>query len=221
MATYLGLDGCRRGWVAAWIDDNRRQGFLFAPAIEPLLKFPHKRARIDIPIGLPKIGPRGCDSDARKKFGPSVFLGARRSLLTFETAEQANRYYKARRQPGISLQLWGIKRKIKEVDDFMTPRRQRKIRETHPELIFHERNNRKSLDGKKSPEGQAQRIRILKRFGFTRIEALLEQRSGTGIGRDDLIDACACAIAARDVKAKRKFGNGKLDARGLRMEIYY
>jgi hypothetical protein len=45
------------------------------------------------------------------------------------------------------------------------------------------------------------------------------QRHGTGIGRDDLIDACACAVAARDSVAC--LGGGERDARGLRMEIHY
>jgi hypothetical protein len=44
-----------------------------------------------------------------------------------------------------------------------------------------------------------QRIEILKRMGFKNIEAMLGRRWGTGIGRDDLIDAYACAIAARKV----------------------
>ena len=47
----------------------------------------------------------------------------------------------------------------------------------------------------------------------------LTQRYGTGIGRDDLIDACACAVAARDSNAR--LGGNEVDSRGLRMEINY
>ena len=101
----------------------------------------------------------------------------------------------------------------------MTPSLQRKVCETHPELIFRDRNNGTPLESKKSPKGRAQRIKLLKKLGFTTIEAMLDQRSGTGIGRDDLIDACACAIAARD--AKRTIGGAARDARGLLMQMHY
>jgi hypothetical protein len=43
--------------------------------------------------------------------------------------------------------------------------------------------------------------------GFARLPTWLAQRYGTGIGRDDLIDACACAVAARD--SKRRLGATK------------
>jgi hypothetical protein len=47
----------------------------------------------------------------------------------------------------------------------------------------------------------------------------LTQRHGTGIGRHDLIDACACAVAARD--SMERVGGEDVDTRGLRMEINY
>jgi len=47
----------------------------------------------------------------------------------------------------------------------------------------------------------------------------LTQRYRTGIGRDDLIDACACAVAARD--STSRLGGDEVDIRGLRMEINY
>ncbi|MGY4487475.1 hypothetical protein ACVWWR_006666 [Bradyrhizobium sp. LM3.2] len=46
----------------------------------------------------------------------------------------------------------------------------------------------------------------------------MTQRHGTGIGRDDLIDACACTVAARD--STQRVG-GEEDPHGLRMEINY
>jgi hypothetical protein len=42
---------------------------------------------------------------------------------------------------------------------------------------------------------------------------------GTGIGRDDLIDACACAVAARDSDAR--LGGDEVDGGKLRMETNY
>lgn len=219
MARYLGFDGFRGGWVAAWIEDDGSQGFDYSPTINRLLKLPHKRAMIDIPIGLPDVGVRKCDKDARERLGPSVFLGVRRSLLEFKDYPQANKVYWVRGEPGISQQLWHIRDKIGEIDRLMTADPTRALYETHPELIFWSRNGREALPYKKSEAGRQIRVEILRDLGFTRVEQFLAWRFGTGIGRDDLIDACACAIAARD--AKCVLGGDLLDPRGLRMEMHY
>jgi predicted RNase H-like nuclease len=219
--TYLGLDGFRFGWVEAWIDDNGDHGFDYSPGLTRLLAMPHARAMIDMPIGLKIEGYRICDLRARELVGAAVFLGARRGLWAFPDMAAANRHYwehegKGR---GVSAQLWNIRHKIREVDDVMTPARQARIGEAHPELIFWNLAGRIRLDRKTSAHGRAQRVALLKERGFTKLSKWLTQRHGTGIGCDDLIDACACAIAARD--STQRVGDGEIDPRGLRMEINY
>jgi len=207
--------------VCAWIDDTGSHGFDYSPSLTRLLKLPHARAMIDIPIGLPPTGNRVCDEQAARILGPSVFVGVRRSLLNFEKYEQANEYYKERNEPSVSRQLWSIREKIREVDGHISvsPARQEILSETHPELIFWSHHSNTRLARKKSSTGRSQRVEILKRLGFKKIDHWLDLRYGTGIGRDDLIDACACAIAARD--AKRCLGSNQPDGRGLRMEMHY
>ncbi|MFZ3307754.1 MAG: DUF429 domain-containing protein [Xanthobacteraceae bacterium] len=221
MACYLGFDGFRSGWVVAWIDDHGRHGFDYSGCLTRLLSISHKVAMIDIPIGLPDTGYRNCDLQAREWLGSSVFVGARRNLLAFKSPDEANNYYWKHEGKGfgISRQLWCLRSKIKEVDDLMLPARQDQLRETHPELIFWSRNRKRKLEGKKTAAGRQQRVEMLKNLGFAAIDSWLMLRSHTGIGRDDLIDACACAIAARD--AKLVIGGGKADSRGLRMEMHY
>jgi predicted RNase H-like nuclease len=150
-----------------------------------------------------------------------VFLGARRDLWTFPDMASANRHYwehegKGR---GVSAQLWNIRDKIRDVDEFMTPPRQAVIGEAHPELIFWNLAGEVRLAKKTSAEGREQRIALLAQRGFTRLPKWLTQRQGTGIGRDDLIDACACAVAARD--STQSVGGDEIDSKGLRMEINY
>src|SRR3954451_11558069 len=218
---YLGLDGFRFGWVAAWIDASGDHGFDYSPGLTRLLAIPHARAMIDMPIGLKPRGYRICDLRARELVGPAVFLGARRDLWTFADVAAANRHYwecegKGR---GVSAQLWNIRDKIRDADEIMTPTRQTTIGEAHPELIFWNLAGRARLAKKTSAEGREQRIALLQQRGFARLPTWLYQRYGTGIGRDDLIDACACAIAARD--STQRFGGEETDPRGLRMEINY
>jgi predicted RNase H-like nuclease len=221
MAQYLGLDGFRGGWVAAWIDDTGNHGFDYSSSLSRLLSIPHKRAMIDMPIGLKMSGHRKCDVSAREMVGASVFLGARRNLWEFPNQASANQHYCRHEGAGmgISCQLWSIRAKIKEVDDFITPVRQATIGETHPELIFQKLGNHLRLERKKSEAGRNQRIKLLTDWGIVKTSKWLTQRFGTGIGCDDLIDACACAVAARDSSAR--LGGDEVDPRGLRMEINY
>jgi predicted RNase H-like nuclease len=133
----------------------------------------------------------------------------------------ANRHYWQHegRGKGVSCQLWNIRDKIREVDEAMTPERQATIGEAHPELIFWNLAGQRRLDRKTSARGREQRIEILTKQGFARLPTWLTQRHGTGIGRDDLIDACACAVAARD--SRQRLDGEDPDPRGLRMEINY
>ncbi|WGD49065.1 DUF429 domain-containing protein [Bradyrhizobium sp. CB1650] len=221
MPTYLGLDGFRFGWVAAWIDENRDHGFDYAPGLTRLLAMPHARAMIDMPIGLKTAGYRICDLRARALVGAAVFLGARRNLWAFPDMASANRHYWQHegRGRGVSAQLWNIRDKIREIDDIMTPARQATVGEAHPELIFWNLAGRIRLDRKTSARGREQRLALLERRGFTKLSKWLTLRHGTGIGCDDLMDACACAVAARD--STERVDGGEIDPRGLRMEINY
>jgi predicted RNase H-like nuclease len=138
----------------------------------------------------------------------------------FESYKNANDRYWSSDDKGISKQLWGIRDKLKEVNEVMTPERQSRLMETHPELVFWRLNGRKYLENKKTDAGRTQRIELLERHGFNKIGKWLGLRYGTGIRRDDLIDACACALAARN--SKERFPNGDPQkARGIRMEIWY
>ncbi|WP_407183660.1 DUF429 domain-containing protein [Bradyrhizobium centrosematis] len=218
---YLGLDGFRFGWVAAWIDERGDHGFDYSPGLMRLLAMPHARAMIDMPIGLTPSGYRGCDLRARELIGPAVFLGARRDLWTFADMAAANRHYWAHegKGRGVSAQLWNIRDKIRDVDEIMNPARQATIGEAHPELVFWNLAGRVRLANKTTEQGRQQRITLLAQRGFTRLPKWLTWRHGTGIGRDDLIDACACAVAARD--STQRIGGDEFDPRGLRMEINY
>src|SRR5260370_23689550 len=78
---YLGLDGFRGGWVAAWIDDRGNHGFDYSSDLSGLLSMPHRRAMIDMPIGLKMSRHRECDIRPRELVGASFFPGALPNLL--------------------------------------------------------------------------------------------------------------------------------------------
>ena len=221
----VGLDGCRSGWVAAWIGANGRRGFEIISGVAGIGG--GELAMIDIPIGLPESGYRAVDHAARTILGEArsrVFLGARRPLLAMlDDYPRANAWAKADGK-GLSRQLFGILPKIAQVDGPITPARQDSLRECHPELVFQRLNGGAPLPPKKTPEGFRMRRDLVAHCGFADIERWLDRLRGTGAQVDDLLDACACALAASETlrTGGRKVACAEeADARGLRMEMWY
>ena len=221
----LGLDGFRYGWVAVLLNSNQ-QDIAFPCDIADALAVRFDRAAIDIPIGMNDDGQRPCDQLARERLRPHasrVFTGARRWLWEeFNDPDKANDEARRRGQTRVSRQLWHLGHKIRQVDAFARNNRSLDIREAHPELVFLRLNDGRSLPSKKSEEGISERRKLLRRNGFRDIDRwLTARRIGTGAKRDDVLDACAAAIAARDLAGSLPEGKPPLDAHGLPMQIWF
>jgi len=221
----LGLDGFRKGWVAVLLDGEHR-GVTFHRDVADALSFPFDRAAIDIPIGMTGDGERACDLLARQMLRPHVsrvFTGARRWLWQeFSDPDKANREALRRGETRVSRQLWHLGPKIMEVDAFLRANRRYDVREAHPELVFLRLNRGRPLPSKKSDPGIAIRCKLVRREGIREIDRwLVEARSGTGARPDDVLDACAVAIAARDVAGSVPEGMPAMDAEGLPMQIWF
>lgn len=221
-----GVDGCKAGWVMVRRDG---EGRFDPPAVAPALAAlpPTDFVVIDIPIGLPDSGRRMCDRAARALLGPrrnSVFTGVRRPLLSFNDYPAANAWGK-RDGAGLTKQMWHILPKIRDADHWITPDRQARIREGHPELTFTAAGGQPMSHYKKSPEGEAERIAALDDFidpGI--VYGWLATARGTGAARDDLVDAAGlCWTAARVALGLHRTVPEvtETDARGLMMEMVY
>ena len=220
----LGLDGYSRGWVAVQIDGARRELRVLG-CISELLTMSFDRAGIDMPIGLPERGLRDCDLEARMMLRPHasrVFTGARRGLWDHASHAAANQALKRRGEAGVSIQLWNLGPKIREIDELVTPRLQLRIREVHPELVFLRLNFGRPLPSKKTEEGIAERMKLLKRERFTELKQWIAHKP-PGAKADDILDACAVAIAARDFTSGHVLprNGAQKDERGLKMQIWY
>lgn len=231
----IGLDGCKNGWVAVCISGNSTHIRFFLKEsrsspdpISQLLTLNFDRAAIDMPIGLPDFGRRRCDERAGERLrehGSRVFLGAQRALFAHNSQASANRELWERGEKGVSCQLWGLREKLREVDKFVLRYRDTiDLREAHPELVFRRLSHNEPLDSKKSPKGIKKRVEILRREGFGDIDLWLDKtRLGTGAKKDDVLDACAAAIAARDFDKGYvvPIGEPQHDSKGLPMQIWY
>ncbi|MGJ5032588.1 DUF429 domain-containing protein [Bradyrhizobium sp. HKCCYLRH3059] len=220
----IGLDGFSRGWVAVSIAGDRRD-IAFPADVSTALSAPFTRAAIDIPIGMTDGGNRTCDKLARDKLAPHrsrVFTGARRWLWeNYKDPDEANIEASRRGQTRASRQLWHLGRKIMEVDAFVRAHRDRDIREAHPELVFL-RLHGAALPSKKTEHGARLRRDLLVSAGFAAIgDWMTRARIGTGAKPDDVLDACAVALAARDCAGCVPEEAAPRDAHGVPMQIWF
>lgn len=224
--SVAGIDGCRAGWVAVRRD---AAGCFDAPLVVAALDDlpPTDMTVIDIPIGLPDSGRRACDLEARAMLGKrrsSVFTGVRRPLLKIGSYEEANAWGK-RDGEGLTRQMWNILPKIREVDSWITPARNRTFREGHPELSFTAAAGQPMTHYKKKPQGEAERLDALAGFiDRATILQWLDRARGSDAARDDIVDALAlCRSAARVVLGchGQVPADPPKDASGLPMEMVF
>jgi predicted RNase H-like nuclease len=231
---FIGVDGCRRGWVAAITDGRSSWEIDVFESIRSLWA-QHKNASlilVDIPIGLPFLNRRQCDVEARRLLGPkrssSIFSAPSRAAAyaaNFGAAISANRQILG---GALSLQTWGICKKICDVDGLLTNnRRARKIiRESHPEICFWALAGGRSMaHPKKTNEGIAERLDLVQ--GINRqchkvYEEALAKYKRKDVARDDILDAIVLALTAGiQGDLSRIPTEGEKDEKGLVMEIVY
>jgi len=230
VALVAGIDGCRGGWLAvSWHGPGTPITYTIAPLWRDLELMDHALIAVDMPIGLAELGPRACDIEARRHLlrgrKSSVFPPPRRYMLDCASWAEANALGRTREGKGLSKQTWNITGKIKELDQALQPRDQDRVREVHPELVFHRLAGGPALPAKKRSAGRAARLALLERAGIAGLRDLLAGLRRAEAQADDLIDAAACALAARDILAdtRRRVpeSDSPRDTRGLKMEIWF
>jgi predicted RNase H-like nuclease len=123
---------------------------------------------------------------------------------------------------GLSKQAHAIMPKIAQIDRLISPERQVRVREVHPEVSFCILNGAPLEHAKKNLEGRQERLAILRRYGISFDMSAERQRLGASrVAIDDLVDAAVAVITASRVidGSVRVLGDGSVDDRGLRMEI--
>lgn len=235
-----GVDGCRAGWVVARLRATRENGagLRYPLDVEGLWVSPHfadvllktyncELVCVDIPIGLgdgPE--PRACDVAARRLLGrraASIFTPPTRACLRAPSYRDASEAHFQCTGKRLSKQSFLIMDKIRQVDELVTPAMQKRVREIHPEVIFHVLNgNRPAEHSKKTVAGRNERVALLSWTFPTAPEIVNKARRPREAAPDDVLDALAAGWAA----ARAVIGQTatlperpEYDVRGLRMEI--
>jgi predicted RNase H-like nuclease len=199
-ARVLGVDACKKGWVGVGVGDTgptvyfgRHIGDVVAAAE---YDGPLGVVGIDIPIGLPDNGRRQADVLARAVVGPrrsSVFMTPVRDALLAEDHARAVVVNRERTGEGLSIQAFGLKRKLLEVEAWAQSTHHTVI-EVHPEVCFAQIAGAPLATRKSTWAGAEERRSLLEGAG------MLPQglnHAGTMAAVDDVLDAAAVAWTAR------------------------
>jgi predicted RNase H-like nuclease len=229
MERFLGIDGCPAGWIGAAVTYQDRVPMLcdwmlfpdFQSVVAAHADFP--QVAIDMPIGLletRRAGGRVCDQLARQAIKPrysSVFSAPPRPALYVETYNEARPY-------GLSKQAFNICKKIREIDDLLTPELQQRIFEAHPEFAFTCLAGSAMTHPKRTPHGREERLTALRRV-FPSLDDWLDAMPlmRKQVAPDDVVDA----LVLTQVAARKHWGEAQClppepdrDAKGLEMAIW-
>ena len=208
---YIGIDGCRNGWIAAVLDYGNLRIERYETILDIMREFPTADAYlIDMAIGLPESieeAKKRPDKTARKelgKHGSTVFpIPCRQAIMVDPNDPQAvvkmRELNRSVLEKSLSAQSINIIPKIRELDEFLDEHREYKnvLCESHPELCFTRLNGRALMMKKKTAEGLEERRSILEKY--------IEKGTMDGIQArakelrcmpDDIMDAVCLAVSA-------------------------
>ena len=199
---YIGVDGCRGGWIAAVLDhgDMRLERYDELPLL--IEKYPTFDAfLIDMAIGLrnnmEQIRP---DDEARKELGPkasSVFPIPSRDAVYADGEENQKQANIRTLGKSLAKQSIAIIPKIRELDTFLNdhPEYKNKILESHPEVDFARLNGAVLMSRKKEEPGPSHRIDVLSEFlDKKELFGMYDKAKELHCNQDDLIDAICLAV---------------------------
>jgi predicted RNase H-like nuclease len=236
MTQWVGIDGCKAGWVAA-IGTPAQFTIIIAKNFADLFDRIGMDAiyAIDMPMGLPdQVGPGGRAPERLVR----PLLGQRQSSLFSIPARAAVEAQDYPTACGLALETsdpprkvskqgFNLFSKIRELDMFRRSEKGRGARlfEVHPELAFVMLNDGQPLDLPKKVKGtvfapgMALRRQLLAKGGF----ALEQMTISAGAQEDDVLDALAALSVAQRLHqgTARPFPDPpQVDAHGIPIAIW-
>jgi len=208
--TILGVDAYKRGWVAIALDEAGFAGAFVAPDIaaveaEAAERWGVETIVIDVPLGIPDVGPRQADLLARAFVGPrasSVFATPNRAALAEPDRASADAASRSVGGQGVSAQAFAIRDRILEVNGHL-PHASARPLEGHPEVSFRAMaaavgDDAPLAHGKASAAGLMLRADLLAAAGIAIPREAYDALDTAAL--DDVYDAAAMAWTARRVE---------------------
>lgn len=200
----IGIDGCKEGWVVAYLDGSKLCVERYKDIHEIFKVHAHaEEILIDMVVGLPEsIGDIRPDSFARRILvGKSMAILAVpcRQAVYEEDEEEMIRLNKSILDKGLGRQTIAIMPKMREVDEFLVskPSYIHRIKESHPEVCFSRLKGVTVMSNKSKQDGQEERVEILKEFiDDLSLDVLKALAIKNRCAASEIIDAACLAITA-------------------------
>lgn len=227
---YIGVDGCRGGWIAAILDHGELRLERYESIDSLMARYPSfDTFLIDMAIGLrnnpDQVRP---DQAAKQELGikaSSVFpIPSRAAVYEDDEEKQKNANIRTLGK-SLAKQSTAIIPKIRELDEFLFihPHYKNRIRESHPEVDFARLNGSIVMTRKKEFTGICEREYILSEFIEKKdLTGFYEKAKTLGCNQDDLVDAvCLAVTGALDAHGQCESIPEKpeSDDRGLLMQL--
>ena len=227
---YIGVDGCRNGWIAAVLDhgDLRLERY---ESIEALIcRYPDFDSfLIDMAIGLrdnaDQIRPEQAAREELGRKASSVFPIPSRSAVYAETEEEQKQANIKAFGKSLAKQSLAILPKIRELDLFLSshPEYQNRILESHPELAFTRMKGSEVICNKKNYPGFTEREWILSEYlGRKHLSYFYDEAKELQCKPDDMMDAVCLAVTGALYAhglCETIPANPERDAHGLEMKM--
>ncbi|WP_187170514.1 DUF429 domain-containing protein [Salidesulfovibrio onnuriiensis] len=230
---YVGVDGCRGGWLAIALSDEGKVDFkCFADFRALYAQYRNARSiLVDMPIGLPwrEHPVREADILARQRLknGSSVFPAPLRNVVH---APSDHDMWMINRSEGGSLTPFAkaLVPKVREIDVLLrdTFDARERIFEAHPEVCFASLRGNSLSCKKKTYAGMFERVRLLEPY-YKNVGKLMDDIHGeyakSQVAADDMLDALVLAVTAREAKGRLRSlpEDPPMDEAGLPMAIWY
>ena len=235
---YLGIDGCKNGWIAAILDYGHLYIKRYGNISEIIADHPAPSTYlIDMAIGLPedeKESGYRPDQAAREVLGSrgsSVFsVPCRQAVCQLgQNREETEALQKEKNlqvlDKSLSKQSLAIIPKIRELDQFLAAHEEYKnvLCESHPELCFARLNGEVLQSRKSDFIGITQREQILSEFvKDEKMHNTYQLAKELECKQDDILDAVCLAVTAAlkaHGLAETIPAEPKADSRGLLMQM--
>lgn len=201
---YIGVDGCRGGWIAAVMDHGEMRLERYDTITEIIGNYPvYDSFLVDMVIGLRNSSKQIRPDDlARKELGSrasTIFPVPSRAAVYADGEGAQKKANQLTLGKSLSKQTSYIIPKIKEIDIFLSanPKYKNKILESHPELDFARLSGSVLLSRKKHADGMNDRIAILSNYlPNNPLDKLKETAKKLKCNADDLVDAICLVVTA-------------------------
>ena len=200
---WIGIDGCRGGWIIAWLKDEQNAEIFVVESLQPFLEKTNKQAVILIDMILYKdneITPRPFDQLAKSQLGKwhtRVFPAPPKEALKTKNYLDACSLSFSHSGKKISKQCYNLFPKIREANHPSIPAKQ--LIEYHPEIAFKQLNKNEAIEvSKKTELGHILRKKVISNYLIgdpLELQQIIKKKKLWQA--DDVLDALALAIVAK------------------------